>query len=497
MDWMHLKSGTDIRGVALEGPNGEAVDLTDEVVEQIGAAFAFWLCEKTQKQPKDLTISVGRDSRLSGPRMRNAIVVALENAGATVIDCGLASTPAMFMTTVDLACDGAVQITASHHPYYRNGLKFFLPTGGLEGAQITEILHLAAEGKCLPREKGKVKIEKYMNTYAARLRRMICQEVNAADYEYPLAGTHIVVDAGNGVGGFYATKVLEPLGADITGSQFLDPDGSFPNHIPNPENKEAMASACAATLRAAADLGVIFDTDVDRAGCVDNHGMEINRTRLVALAAYIALEKYPGGTIVTDSVTSDGLKTFIETTLGGRHCRFKRGYKNVIDEAVRLNKAGIVSPLAIETSGHAALMDNYFLDDGAYLITKIIILMAKLRERGRNLTDVIASLPEAAETKELRFDITCEDFAAYGNNILADLEKYATARGWKVADDSREGVRISFGEEDGDGWLLLRLSVHDPVMPLNIESNRVGGCDEIFAHLAGFLADKTSLRLPQ
>ena len=225
--------------------------------------------------------------------------------------------------------------------------------------------------------------------------------------------------------------------------------------------------------------------------------MEINRNRLIALAAYIALEKYPGGTVVTDSVTSDGLKTFIETTLGGRHCRFKRGYKNVIGEAVRLNNAGIVSPLAIETSGHAALMDNYFLDDGAYLITKIIILMAKLRERGRNLTDVIASLPEPAETKELRFDITREDFAAYGNDILTDLEKYANARGWAVADDSREGVRISFGEDEGDGWLLLRLSVHDPVMPLNIESNRVGGCDEIFAHLSGFLADKTGLRLPQ
>ncbi|MBQ2780814.1 MAG: phosphomannomutase/phosphoglucomutase [Clostridia bacterium] len=497
MDWKHLKSGTDIRGVALDGPNGEQVDLTDEVVEQIGAAFAVWLCEKTEKQPDELTVSVGRDSRLSGPRMRDAIVNALCDTGIKVIDCGLASTPAMFMTTVDLDCDGAVQITASHHPYYRNGLKFFLPSGGLEGAQITEILAIAAEGKRLPRQNGKLKTEKYMNTYAARLRKMICEEVNAADYEYPLAGTHIVVDAGNGVGGFYATKVLEPLGADVTGSQFLDPDGSFPNHIPNPEDKDAMASVSAATLRAAADLGVIFDTDVDRAGCVDNHGLEINRNRLIALAAYIALEKYPGGTVVTDSVTSDGLKTFIETTLGGRHCRFKRGYKNVIGEAVRLNNAGIVSPLAIETSGHAALMDNYFLDDGAYLITKIIILMAKLRERGRNLTDVIASLPEPAETKELRFDITREDFAAYGNDILTDLEKYANARGWAVADDSREGVRISFGEDEGDGWLLLRLSVHDPVMPLNIESNRVGGCDEIFAHLSGFLADKTGLRLPQ
>lgn len=115
------------------------------------------------------------------------------------------------------------------------------------------------------------------------------------DGSQPLKGFHIVVDAGNGAGGFYAGEVLEPLGADISGSQFLDPDGRFPHHIPNPENEEAMASVSAAVVRAKADLGVIFDTDVDRAGCVDAEGREINRNRLVALAAAIALEDHPGG----------------------------------------------------------------------------------------------------------------------------------------------------------------------------------------------------------
>ena len=125
--------------------------------------------------------------------------------------------------------------------------------------------------------------------------------------------------------------------------------------MPNPENKEAMASVCEATFKAGADLGVIFDTDVDRAGCVDSSGREINRNRLVALASAIVLEDNPGGTIVTDSITSSGLKTFIEKELGGVHHRFKRGYKNVINEALRLNAQGINCPLAIETSGHAAL----------------------------------------------------------------------------------------------------------------------------------------------
>ena len=142
---------------------------------------------------------------------------------------------------------------------------------------------------------------------------------------------------------------------------------------------------------------MIFDTDVDRAGCVDAQGREINRNRLVALAAAIALEDHPGGTIVTDSITSTGLKTFIEQELGGHHWRFKRGYKNVINEAIRLGNDGVNAPLAIETSGHAALIDNYFLDDGAYLVTRIIIKAAQLRKEGKTLDSLIAALQEPAE----------------------------------------------------------------------------------------------------
>ena len=164
----------------------------------------------------------------------------------------------------------------------------------------------------------------YMRDYAKHLREIICKGVNAADYDHPLKGFHIVVDAGNGAGGFYASDVLESLGADVAGSQFLDPDGMFPNHIPNPENEEAMASICEAVKEQKADLGVIFDTDVDRGGAVDHQGEEINRNRLVAVASAIALEGNEGGTIVTDSITSSGLKSYIEETLGGKHHRFKK-----------------------------------------------------------------------------------------------------------------------------------------------------------------------------
>ncbi len=495
MDLNHLKSGTDIRGVAIEVEN-RPIDLTDDVVINIAVGFAKFLSKRTAKTNENLTVSVGRDSRLSGPRIRDAVISSLTGAGINVIDCGLASTPAMFMTTIDLNCDGAIQITASHHPYYRNGLKFFTRAGGLESSDIDEILKYASDDKnseintSMP---GALTTLDYMKKYSQRLRDMICKGVNAGNYQRPLEGFHIVVDAGNGVGGFYANDVLAPLGAKIDGSQFLNPDGRFPNHIPNPEDKQAMESVCAATKKAGADLGVIFDTDVDRAGCVDSAGREINRNRLVALASVIALEDNDGGTIVTDSITSSGLKSFIEQELKGVHHRFKRGYKNVINEAVRLNGLGINCPLAIETSGHAAFRENYFLDDGAYLITKIIIKAACLRAQGNTLDTLIDKLKEPVESIELRFNIYEKDFAACGNRILVSLEKYAQKNGWSLADDNREGVRISFGKGQGDGWLLLRLSVHDPVMPLNIESDVDGGCRIMAQSLKLFLDTQSGL----
>lgn len=486
--WAQFKSGTDIRGVASEGVAGQEVNLTDDVVEKISAGFALWLSDRLGKTPAELKIAVGHDSRISADRISAAVQRSLTAAGITVYDCGLASTPSMFMITIDLPCDGAVQITASHHPFNRNGLKFFTKDGGLDSADIAAILQYAQDGKYpAAADGGKSVPTDYMTRYCEHLREIIKKGVDAEDYEHPLKGFKIVVDAGNGAGGFYAGKVLEPLGADTTGSQFLDPDGYFPNHIPNPENETAMESVCAATVKAGADMGVIFDTDVDRGGAVDASGQEINRNRLVAIASAIALEGNPGGTVVTDSITSDGLKTYIENTLGGVHHRFKRGYRNVINEAIRLNKEGVNCPLAIETSGHAALRENYFLDDGAYLVTKIIIKMAVLRKEGKTLESLLEALEEPKEAKEIRLPIMEEDFRSCGEAVIAGLDSYAKEHGWSIAPDNREGIRVSFGPGSGDGWFLLRLSVHDPIMPLNIESNCEGGVAEILKQLTEYL----------
>lgn len=486
-----LKSGTDIRGVAVADLPDHPYTLTDEAIRRIAAGFAVWLTRGAEKHIGPMRVSVGYDSRITSGHISALVIRELEQAGMIVLDCGLSSTPAMFMTTVDLGCDGAVQITASHHPYYRNGLKFFTRAGGLDGGDIDRILDFAEAGERVqPTAPGKVQTVGYMNDYCARLRNMICEGVNATDFNRPLRGFHIVVDAGNGVGGFYAEKVLLPLGADISGSVYLEPDGMFPNHIPNPENAQAMASISRAVTDSHADLGVIFDTDVDRAACVDAQGHEINKNRFIALASRIATEGRQGATIVTDSTTSDGLKKFIEHDLGGVHHRFRRGYKNVINEALRLNAEGVDCPLAMETSGHAALRENYFLDDGAYLVTKLIIQLAQLGKEGKKLEDLIATLEEPAESAEIRLDITQEDFRTVGNRLIEKISRLSSADDrCRVAPDNHEGIRVSFGPESGDGWFLVRLSVHDPVIPINLESRRVGGCRQVARLLAEMIGD--------
>ncbi len=487
-DYLNLRNGTDVRGVAVDGVKGEPITLTPAAAQNIVAAFCRWLSAKMGKDK--LLIAVGHDSRISAPILCEGAVKGITLSGHDALVTGLSTTPSMFMLLKDERLtenerpDGSLMITASHLPFNRNGLKFFSENGGLEGGDIKEILTIAAEISFTDKPVGKTVYCSYLNEYAQSLVDIVR---NACGETQPLKGKHIIVDAGNGAGGFYADKVLVPLGADVTGSQFLDPDGTFPNHIPNPENKEAMESVCAAVKAANADFGIIFDTDVDRAGAVDKDGSEINRNRLIALISAILLEEKKG-TIVTDSVTSDGLATFIAAK-GGRHHRFKRGYKNVINEAIRLNNEGEYTPLAIETSGHAALKENYFLDDGAYLITRLLIALAKAAKENKALSDLIADLemPAAAQEIRLRFADGC-DFKTLGFAMLKDFKAYAANHpNATPAPDNHEGCRVRYNKENGNGWALVRMSLHDPILPINVESNDTDGCQKIAADLYAFL----------
>ncbi len=494
MDWMKLKSGSDVRGVAV----GDAAPLTDHVAMCLGMAFARHVAEKLGKPVTQVTIAVGRDSRITGPALLRAAAEGVSKAGAAVLDFGMCTTPAMYMCiiTPGFQPDGSIMITASHHPYDKNGLKFFMESGGLDGSVVEDLLRTASTLSPEDQPLAGAIVEKpFLPTYQEQLADRIRRGLGT-DIQKPLLGLHVVVDAGNGAGGFYA-RLMEELGAWIEGSQFLEPDGYFPNHIPNPENADAMASLSAAVKRVGADLGVIFDTDCDRAAVVDADGREINRNRLIALISAILLDDTPGETIVTDSVTSSGLKKFINDW-GGEHYRYKRGYRNVIDEAIRLNQEGISCPLAIETSGHAALRENHFLDDGMYLVTVLIVRAMKLKQEGKTLGSLIADLKEPVESREIRLSITAEDFREAGKIAIQHVLDYANAaESWHIAPDNREGVRISFDLDGGidNGWFLLRLSVHDPVLPLNVESDVPGGVHEMLAALLSVLQETEGIDL--
>ncbi|MEE3362434.1 MAG: hypothetical protein VZQ84_02620, partial [Anaerovoracaceae bacterium] len=434
-------------------------------------------------------------------------------------------------------CDGALMVTASHMPPDRNGLKFFTRRGGLEKEDIAAIIKSAGsteeieslgpmtavtgydivDGQVVyPAEKSDL-----MPVYASYLRELIVK--GAAENEdgsavsdtedggaagengdapavsvyddKPLKGLRIVVDAGNGAGGFYATEVLEPLGADVSGSLFLEPDGTFPNHVPNPENADALQAVCAQVKAENADLGLIFDTDVDRSAAVGPDGNPIARNGIVALAAAITAKEAPGTTVVTDSVTSDHLTDFLEK-LGLKHFRYRRGYRNVINKAAELNASGTDCALAIETSGHCAMRSNFFMDDGAYLATRIVIEEAMLSADGGSVTDLISDLVEPASAEEHRLPIRAEEFRDYGNMVLEKLSDWAAGRNdMTVVEPNYEGVRISYDDGKLKGWFLLRLSLHEPLMPLNIESDAAGGCTAIMAKLKPFLAQFSELEI--
>jgi len=292
-EWAALKNGSDIRGVASEGIPGANINLTDDVISAIAKGFVVFLTKKYDVKSENITISIGHDSRISAKRIKNACIEAITKSGTDIMDFGLCTTPAMFMSTVDekLNIFASIMLTASHLPFNRNGMKFFTREGGLEGSDIAEILEYAQAGQTISSEAtGKVTEYDYLSRYAKHIAQLIQKET---DMELPFENMKIAVDAGNGAGGFYAEKVLKALGADVSGSCFLEPDGTFPNHIPNPEDKDAMAAISKAVLSSNSDLGVIFDTDVDRAAIVDDAGREINKNKLIVRDETNTITKAP------------------------------------------------------------------------------------------------------------------------------------------------------------------------------------------------------------
>lgn len=478
-EWRKLLSGTGIRGADEE--------LTDEFAAKFGYAYALWLAKRLGTTSDLLTVAVGRDTRTSGRRLEKALIKGLTAADCDVLDCGTCASPAVFMTLEreGKQADGAVMITGGHCPAGMNGFKLGARDGAPDGDEITEMIDMAAQLR-LPERL--VSYERPMEPYYEYLAEC-AREFLQDDALKPLIGLHVIVDASNGAGGSYAA-FLEELGAETYGSMNLQPDGRYPAHAPDIAVPGALAGLTQKVLDEEADLGVMFDADCERAAIVDGNGKVITGNRLIALLSAILLDAQPGATIVTDSVTSSGLTRFINEW-GGVHYRFKRGNRNVIIEAARLVEEGIDCPLAIETSGHAAFRENYFLDDGMYLATRLICYAYDLKRSGKTLSMLIDDLSEPVESTEIRLRIQSDDIKQAARDVIeVVLSNTLEDQGWRLATDSREGVRILFNLDGGveNAWFQLRMSVHDPaVMVLNAESDVEGGIKDMLGQLHALL----------
>ncbi len=476
-----LKSGSDIRGIAMRTDGASVLELTNDVISKILFAFVEWLTEKNDLKRSSLTIAIGHDPRISADRIKNVCINTLRGIGVNVCDCSLCSTPAMYLATSVLSCSAAIEITASHHPKNRNGLKFFTVDGGITSVELEDILNRVQNYVSdVPDRKGHVRSINLMQYYCEKLKELICSGVtNAPNKHQPLEGVKIVVDAGNGAGGFFVNEVLNSLGADTHGSAYLEPDGEFPNHIPNPEDPQALESIINLTKASNADLGIIFDTDVDRVAFVSKSGSPISGEKLIALASSMVLENAPDAIVVTDSVTSDNLKEFIRKR-GGMQFRYKRGYNNVIAMAKKINAKGENCPLAIESSGHAAFKENNFIDDGAYLAAKVIIELVNLKQVGKTLDDVIKNLVTAKEKVTVRIPINSEDVFEYTEKVLDSIKSRTHFnRHMKIDETNIEGVRVNIPEKSCKGWFIIRKSVHDPELVLHAESEISGGLKDV------------------
>lgn len=496
IDFMKLRHGSDIRGVAAEGIEGEEVTLTEEVAGAIGGSFAYWLGFKVGKNPYDLRICVGHDPRLSADELTSGLLKGITMFGAEASDAGLAATPAMFMSTIlpNFDFDGAVMITAGHLPSGRNGFKFFTKEGALEAEDVASILKTASRYNFVG-EYYEERPENVLEMYAAYLRQMISMGLK----EVPggLKDMRIVVDAGNGSGGFFATEVLEKLGADISGSKYLDADGSFPNRPADPADPEVIASVRKAVRENNADLGIAFGADAGKAVFFGPGGIPLCGNKLAALAAAIAAEDHPGGTVVTDSLTSNELHEFLEEKLGFKHVMYRRGFRNAVSKAKELRAEGEDAFLAAGTSGFAAYSDNCFLDDGIFLAVQLVINAAQLKSQGKNIAALIEGLGSPEEAKTMKYEVESNDLDGLAARIFEDMKVWAAETAeLELSEPSYEGVRVNYDIEGNKGWFLLSKALHDPVLALNIESGAAGGTDKALTMIGRFLRNYEEVIVP-
>ncbi len=440
----HIFKTYDIRGKA-------GTDITRETAQEIGIRLGLFLRRNYQMGQ----IVIGYDIRHSSHDLRNGLADGLKQNGMDVLDIGLVATPVLYWVAYRLGVAG-VMITASHLGKEYNGFKLLVGSRPIWGDAIHALRDLTyAESELTPG-----------GGYTAS------SGVNDAYIQYlatsfrPTRPLKIVVDAGNGMGGPYAPRLLDELGHTVT-AIFCDPDGDFPNHHPNPEKAENMRDLAAKVIEVGADIGLAFDGDADRVGVVDEHGQFISADKIMAWLAQDVITRNPGGKFVGDVLSSQVVFDAVQNA-GGQPILWQSGHARV---KAKMQAEGAI--LGGESSGHMFFADRYYgFDDGIYSAGRIVELLA---EDHRPLSEIMAVLPSYFTTPEYRPHCPDEQKSTVIDGVkacLGDLPRVDV-----------DGIRVLYE----NGWGLLRASGTEPVLSLRFEARNEADAWAYKNHLVGLL----------
>lgn len=285
MDYSKLQNHNMVLGNTLPAHQGAKPEIDEQTVYTIARAFSAWLRDTLHKS--DVSIAVGCDARLTSPSLMQAVSDGLVFDGVDVFEAGQAPEPALFMSTVfpETSMDGAIMVSGADHPATDNGLRFYISGSQLDEEELKEVLDRAAHSRFRHLSNGSVSGIDLGRIYADYLKDTILARMDM-DVEKPLSGLKVVVDASNGTGGFFATQILSDLGADITGSVCLEPDGTFPAHEPSIDDEGAINILKEAISDNHAHLGLLIDGDASNVLILDENGDKVSRNDLTRLRTY-------------------------------------------------------------------------------------------------------------------------------------------------------------------------------------------------------------------
>ncbi len=441
----------DIRGVA-------GRDYDESFVAGLGRAYAV----KLRAEGIERAV-VARDCRLSSPVYHQTLKTVLRESGIDVVDIGQCPTPLMYFAVHHLDLMAGVQVTGSHNPPDHNGFKICIGKTTIYGEAIQELRAIMESGQRVGgsgSEEAYPIIPAYQGYVAEKLGR--CGE-----------GLKVIVDSGNGTGGAVAPELYRELGCDVT-DLFSEPDGSFPNHHPDPAVLENVEDLSRTVTADKADFGIAFDGDADRIGVVDEAGQVVWGDELLVLFARDVLAKNPGATVVSEVKCSQRLYDDIEAR-GGQAVMWKAGHSLL---KAKMRETGAL--LGGEMSGHLFFGDRYFgFDDAIYAGARMIELVAA---SGSSVRALLSDLPECHATPEIRVD--CPD------EIKFELADRACERfrelGYDIVDI--DGVRVKFD----DGWGLVRASNTQPVLVMRFEAAEASSLKRYRSLVEGELASLRS-----